>query len=211
MSMTARFPFLNAAQPIFGAKPAGAAMAMPVAVRFGAEPTEDAFVKSAVPEPHPHELEMMPLEESISNTIVEAVHLFARAYPYKKFQNHTAMNQFVDSIHLAQDALGATRFWGSMNAQSRRRSNKTENPMTPPAKLEKLIQWGADFREKTLARQTTEAGTAIMTKLCDAYDEYMELTREFPDQHNYDDFQKGMKQIDRLLVKLANGEKIQPK
>lgn len=147
--------------------------------------------------------ELLPLEIRASEAIVDAVKLFFVLADQSGLPSQKELTrQFVDGIHLCQTNLGAVRFFHALNQRERKAHGYTTPLMTSPEKLRELERWKIMFEAQWKARQYAAAPRKIMERLMAAWEDMMALTQDYPDQHNYDDFMRGMALCEYILSRM---------
>lgn len=159
------------------------------------------------------QIEILPEETAASDEIVKGVRGFTTLLQGKRITAQAyerVMRQFVDHIHLCQTNLGSLRFYHTMNQdliQKQGLIGPAAAPITSPQTLQSLQGWEAEWTRwiedpEKMGQGFDAASRDILNALIRAWKQMVRLTEQFPNQHNYDDFRRGMMGIAQMLKEL---------
>jgi hypothetical protein len=152
---------------------------------------------------NPASIQILPEERQASDCIAQAVrNFYAICQHDPDVQAH--LPSFIDAIHRCQGSLGSLRFWHTLNQDYRRELQGGDSEIyTTVERLEALTHWQTSFHLRVEALPAP-AARQIMGKLLMAFEFMMLLTRQYPDQHIYDDFMEGMERCLEILALLPS-------
>lgn len=147
--------------------------------------------------------------EALMNAYKEFCTLTETCTPYPQ----TVVDTFVDGIHRAQLAIGTIRFYHTLNQEYRLRMSQPDLPSANPdetlpeladEKLRKLTELKCQLEERLAFRRFEEPVKTLSGYFLEAWDYVTALTRQYPDQHVFDEFLKGVFQCEEALCLLTN-------
>ncbi len=161
------------------------------------------------------DLTILPAERIAVDALVKAYRQFSSIAEHYKPYPAGLIREFVEGIHWAQLAVGTVRFYHALNQEYRLNlpSDNTENlrvkdAITTPERLAVLKAWSAQFNESLVFKQYPAGYTVILRNLLAAWEQMLALTEQFPDQHVYDDFKRGILRCESVLNRLHHGSVI---
>jgi hypothetical protein len=149
------------------------------------------------------EMEILDTERFAVEHLVNAYKAFCKATKNYDTCTDTLIDEFTDGIHRAQLAVGTIRFYHTLNQEYRLHMPNTPAPETTPEEQHQSLR---DQQEQFLGRWTFQTEELSFQPVIDgfigAWEQILTLTHDFPDQHVYEDFVKGIVQCEAVLVQL---------
>lgn len=153
------------------------------------------------------DLSILPEERAAMDALIRAYRGFCALYTAQQSASEDMRTAFTEALHLAQLAVGTVRFYHTLNGEYRAvlaetTAVSTDGVMTSAERMAELSTWKCDFQTVVAARDYPQTFEAVAACLLDAWEPVLQLTARYPDQHVYDDFQRGIQQCEALLYKL---------